>query len=541
MFLGYAGVAFLLLGLPLVLGSGRRYLGNGADARLFIWSLAWWPHAILHAENPFYSHAVWAPEGLNLAWTTSVPALALLFAPVTLVAGPVAAYNTASVLMPALAAWSAFALCRYLTRRLWPSVVGGFLFGFSTFVLYEEKQGHLNLDAVFVIPLVVLVLLRFLNGELGARGLILRLGPLLALELLISTEVVFTLTFGVSVALVLAFALARERRGRLRALVLPLLGSYLLAAALTAPFVYYLLTGFHRSAFWGRPQAGDLLNYVVPPDFALLAGSLGPRLAHGFSGMVLGEEVFVGLPALVIVALWAVRRTPARPVLLTGLGILLLAALGPHIHVYGSSVVPGPWTLVDHAPIFDNVLPDRLAIYLVLLAAVVVALWLARAGSSALAAVLAVLAVVSVLPDPVGQEWTTAYSAPAFVTDGSYRGCLDPGEIVLPLPASYNTPLLWQALADFRFRIAAGTTAPTAPAAYGQPDAAYITAGHHLGAADAERVRRFVAAQHVTSAVVEGNESSFFNGALDRVATGQSAGGVVVYHFTSTPPSCLPA
>ena len=84
--------------------------------------------------------------------------------------------------MPALAAWTAFLLCRYLTRSLWPSIVGGYLFGFSSYLLAQDGYGgHLNLGAVFLLPLIVLAILRYLDGRLDARGLVLRLAPLVRL------------------------------------------------------------------------------------------------------------------------------------------------------------------------------------------------------------------------------------------------------------------------------------------------------------------------------------------------------------------------
>ncbi len=106
-------------------------LGSGRDPEIFVWSFAWWQHALATGQNPFVSHAVYAPDGINLAWATSVPGLAIPFVPLTWLFGPVASYNVAALLLPAAAAWTAFLLCRYLTGALWPSLVGGYLFGFS--------------------------------------------------------------------------------------------------------------------------------------------------------------------------------------------------------------------------------------------------------------------------------------------------------------------------------------------------------------------------------------------------------------------------
>ena len=92
---GYVLVSFFYLAIPVISHPGRDLIGYGHDPDQFVWMLAWWPHAILDGANPFVTHAVWWPQGTNLAWDTSIPGLALLAAPVTLLGGPVLAYNAA--------------------------------------------------------------------------------------------------------------------------------------------------------------------------------------------------------------------------------------------------------------------------------------------------------------------------------------------------------------------------------------------------------------------------------------------------------------
>jgi len=86
--LAYLAVSFLYLGVPVVAHPQRDLIGYGVDPDLFVWMLAWWPHAILHGQNPIVTHAIWWPTGVNLAWTGSVPGLALLASPLTLSFGP---------------------------------------------------------------------------------------------------------------------------------------------------------------------------------------------------------------------------------------------------------------------------------------------------------------------------------------------------------------------------------------------------------------------------------------------------------------------
>ena len=163
----YLLVSFLFLGLPVAAHPERDVVGGlFTDPQIFVWSFAWWPHAILHGLNPIYTHQIWAPDGFNLAWATSVPGLAIAFAPLTLLFGPVLAYNVASILMPALAAWTAFLLCRRVTGgAAWPSLAGGYLFGFSTYILAAELT-HIFSAAVFLLPVAALLVLRFIDGDL---------------------------------------------------------------------------------------------------------------------------------------------------------------------------------------------------------------------------------------------------------------------------------------------------------------------------------------------------------------------------------------
>src|SRR5262249_51713588 len=111
---GYLLISFLYFGLPVAAHPGRSMIGSGADPDLFVWMFAWWPHALLHGLDPFRSSAIWVPGSYDLAWTTSVPGPAVLLAPLTLLSGPVFAFNVAAVLMPALAAWTAYLLCLHL-------------------------------------------------------------------------------------------------------------------------------------------------------------------------------------------------------------------------------------------------------------------------------------------------------------------------------------------------------------------------------------------------------------------------------------------
>ena len=134
-FVSYLTLSLLIFGRGLLANPAAAYLGRGPDALLNIWFVAWWPHAISHHLNPFLTTAIWAPSGVNIAWTTNFPLASCLLYPVTRLYGPIVSCNVAHLVGLPLAGWSAFVLCRYVVRRFWPAWVGGCLFAFSPYML----------------------------------------------------------------------------------------------------------------------------------------------------------------------------------------------------------------------------------------------------------------------------------------------------------------------------------------------------------------------------------------------------------------------
>jgi hypothetical protein len=538
----YTAAAFCFFGLRVALHPGSRLVGTGADPQIFVWSFAWWPHAIVHGENPIVTHAIWAPDGVNLAWTTTVPGLALLFSPLTAAIGAVASYNVAAVLMPALSAWTAFLLCRRLTARFWPSFVGGYLYGFSSYVIGQEL-GHLHASSVFLVPLVALVLLRYLDAELDGWGLVLRLGPLLALELLLSTELIFTLTLALAACLVLALVFVPARRRRLASSLAPIAGSFLLAGILTAPFDYYLLTGFHSEAFHPPSDfVADLANVVVPTKLVLAALGWAGSIARNFPANDSERGAHLGVPVIAVIFLyaWSKLRTGAGRFLVASFLVALLASLGATLTVNGHRSLPLPWEHIGYLPLFDNVLVVRLAVYTALAASVMVALWTASRGRGVLYWTLPALCMLAVVPNPASDGFASSFSVPRFFTDRADRRCLGRGENILPLPVTFDgNANLWQVKSGFRFTMAGGYVFSGPPKAFlAPPDVSSIATGNP---ADANALRTYIAQKHVTSVVVDKRERAVWAPALDQIARPMDVDGVLVYRVRGANRGCAPA
>lgn len=463
---GYVILSLGYFGWRLWPHPGRFLVGTSGteDPQKYVWWFEWWPHAILNWENPFYSHAVFAPTGIDLVWTTSVPALALVFSPLTLLFGPVVSYNVAAVLLPALSAWTAYLLLRYIQLSIASSLVGGYLYGFSSYVLAHQLAGHLNLTGIFLTPLVARAVLRHTRGEMTDRRLIASIGCLVAFQFYISTEVGITLTMMLWLALVLAFFVTRELRPKLIGLVFPLLAGFACAGVLAGPLIYYgVVVGSPPALIDPSAFSADLLNLVVPTPVTGWGGQSFIKLTQNFPGGINERDSYVGLPALLIVMLLLLRhrsrRSPGIRFLAWGFVVATLLSFGAALHFNGHRLFWLPWSLLTQVPIFNNITPSRLALYATLPLAMLVALWIDNTRGRVFRRpyVLPTLAVAALVPSLSTSAWDQHPERLAFFSDGFYKQCIARGETLLIFPfGNMGASMLWQAESQFWFNMTEG-------------------------------------------------------------------------------------
>ena len=94
--------------------------------------LRWIPTVLQHGGDPLFTTQMNAPEGVNLMWNSSIPAVALLMTPVTMAAGPVVAYNVALVLAIVTSGLAAWAAARRYVDGLVGPLVAGAVYAFSS-------------------------------------------------------------------------------------------------------------------------------------------------------------------------------------------------------------------------------------------------------------------------------------------------------------------------------------------------------------------------------------------------------------------------
>ncbi len=474
-FLFYSVLSFLFFGRGLVGHFSTCYVGRGPDSPQLIWYLAWWAYAIAHRINPFATKLLFAPVGASLAWATIVPLAAVAALPVTWSSGPVAAYNVLCLLAPALAGWSAFVLCRWVTHSYWPSIAGGWVFGFSSYIV-AALLTHLDVALVFPVPLAVWLVLRRLHDDIALGRFVTGLAILIAAQFLFFAEVAASATFAGAIAftLALAFTDADTRRG-LWELVQPIGAAYAIAAIIVSPYLYYMFAFGHSAGPVLDPTllGADLVSFLIPTAIHELGR---PVLLGAISSTYLATLAettsYLALPLIAIAILFARGRfrEPVGRILIELLLILCVLALGSRVVIAGHPTVAAPWTLLLKLPLLNKIVPIRMMAYAFLALAIIVAMWLAAEGvRPSRKWMLGAALVPFMLPNLSARFWKAPFDIPPFFSAGLYRQYLAPDEIVMALPNPiYGDGMRWQMATDMYFRLAGGYLgiSPLAPPEY---------------------------------------------------------------------------
>jgi hypothetical protein len=427
------------------------------------------------------------------------------------------------------------------------------VFGFSSYML-GHLSGQPQLTAVFLLPLVALLVARYVEGSISARGLVLWLGLVLGLQLYLALEVGFTLTVALACALVLAYLFMPAWRRRVARALPPIVGAYVVAAALASPILYYALTDLRKTGFQPPEHfVADLANLVVPTRVEAAGAGWAHSIVDRFPANNTERGAYLGIALVVLVVLyaWQQRRRTGGIFLVACLLLALYASLGPHLTIAGHELFPLPTVFgheamtlpglgKTHLALFNNILPIRFTVYLSLAAAVIAALWAERASEGA-ALALAALSVLLLVPNPVA--WRTTYSIPAFFTQARYRPCIPAGANVLPEPiGSGGDQMLWQVARDFRFRMAGGRLQTSPPSPFHHPAAtAQISVGYLPVRNQAQLLRAYTRRFDVSFGIVDARDARVWAPAFDRIAQRHPLGGVLLYPIGRSLPAECPA
>jgi hypothetical protein len=234
-------------------------------------------------------------------------------------------------------------------------------------------------------------------------------------------------------------------------------------------------------------RSTDPIGLVAPTSnqrFALRGAELGDVFVAGpiENGSYLGAPLLLAL----VIGVRVLRRRPL--VLYCGVmaGIALVLSMGSALHLdgYGTGI-PLPYAVLAHLPLLNGAIPSRWFCYVWLFAALLLALiadalysslvarpgGIHRRGAFAACTLLVVCVLVPLVP-----AWpypAAAATVPAWFTDGASSLPVGSTVVVYPLSTpSSSSAMVWQAMADMRFRMPGGYAVfatPTGATFHSQP------------------------------------------------------------------------
>ncbi|MER6594992.1 hypothetical protein ABT214_24725, partial [Micromonospora purpureochromogenes] len=321
------GLAFALLAGWLTQGlwpdpTGRVLALNPEDQTLYEWFLAVDSRAVL-GDFGLLTDRINSPDGVNLMTNTTVIALGVLLAPVTLLFGaPVTFALLAGVNLAGTAVAWYLLYTRTLRAHRLAAALGAGLCGFGPGMV-SQSNSHLHMTAQWLVPVIVWLVVRMLRAaDPGPASLAgpdrrrlvtsaLGLAAAVTAQVFIGEEVLFLTAVTL---LVMAVAYAMTDRELLRRALPGFAGGLMLAAGLSLLVLGYPLwfqfagpQGVADGMFSPHYFSADLRSWWTISPLSVVGSDSSARLTTGPAEY----NTFLGLPLLLVAAgcaLWLGRR-----------------------------------------------------------------------------------------------------------------------------------------------------------------------------------------------------------------------------------------
>jgi hypothetical protein len=452
-----------------------------ADNDLMAWFMRYAADAVAHGHLPaLVTAGLNAPRGFPLMWNNSVLFPAVVLAPVTLSAGPLASLTVLTTLGYAGSAAAMYWLLRRHGASVLAAGLGGAVFGFSPGMV-NAGAGHYGMQFAVLTPLMIEAAASIVTGRGNPLAAGVSLGLLAAAQLFTGEEM---LTDVAIAGLVLVAALAASRPRAVPARLGGTAAGLATAAAVALLVCAHALWTQFRGPLdvhgtpWHIEKHGNSLGAFVNPQAQLLfhTTSSADYAASHLAGTA--EYVaYLGPPLLILVALVTIRYWRDLRVRSAGVTWAVLEALSLGVN---GPLLPFHW--LQGLPLLGDTFPSRMSILADGAAAAALAFGLDLARSSvpptagrlrrAAPVVVALLAVLPLVPRPVAAipgakvpaGWDTVFTRLHLPPNASV--------LVVPLPQSQQgEAMLWQADTGQPAELVAGWF--LGPNASGNADDAY--------------------------------------------------------------------
>lgn len=347
-FLGFTA-GFALFTWPAALSFRTHYFCDDWDGLQHAWNLWWVKRAVVELGfTPFYTHDLYAPDGVTLFGHSLNLFNGLLGIPLSYALSPVAIYNTIVAFAFVSTAYGMFLLALRTGASCGGALFAGAAFSFSGYH-WAHATGHMNLISMEWIPIFLLSFIALLDRPGALRG---ALSALALLLVLMCDHYYFVFCLAIASVLLLD----RIRRSGAALGLARGLAAFAACTAATSGAWVFRLAWLHA--------VDPFLDTHDPREYSLdLYGLLLPGASWRFREATRGYwSSLPGLPAESSVALglalcfcavigWHYARRDAK-LGVWGLvaALFFLFALGPELQIGGLLTgLPLPWALLEAA------------------------------------------------------------------------------------------------------------------------------------------------------------------------------------------------
>jgi hypothetical protein len=363
-----------------------RFFADQGDGFQNVWNMWWVNFSVTHLHQlPWHTTYLHYPYGTSLVGQTLNPFNGFVAIILLKFLSLVQAYNTMVVFSFVFGGITAFWLCYFFTKKYVPSLIGGFIFTFSSYH-FAHAIGHMQLVSLEWIPLFILLWWQLLTKP-RYRTVV---GSAVVLLLVLLCDYYYFLYCVGAAVLILIFLWRRKELAdfKLRSNWRPWTVFLVLGAIILLPLPLKLLIDNHRDPLLGAHDARlfstDLFSMVITGGFWHFASITHWYWRH-VKAYIAESSVYFGISTLVLIAIafWKRNKIHTYAVFWLTLGLIfVICSMGPRLMAIGHSInrAPLPYALLEKIipPLKLSGDPDRFIVMAFLAASVLAAMVLAK-------------------------------------------------------------------------------------------------------------------------------------------------------------------
>ncbi|MFN5059206.1 MAG: hypothetical protein ACK5GU_04725 [Chloroflexota bacterium] len=327
-----------------------------------VWSLWWVADSIRHGRWPGFTQEMFYPGGVDLFWQTLMLANGIVMTPITLVFGPIVAFNTLTFLTFVVAAWSMALLADAMVKHRFGAWLAGALYTFAPFHVWLSYSGFVERLSIQYFPILLFALWKIGQSPRWWPAILAALAVLASFFSSLYYGL-FSITYVAVWSMVMTFVY-RQQRDQLVRLWQRVVAMGALVAAPVLPFaVQILLPGKLPPSQSGAVLLDDYLLRQV--DFsASLMTFVTPSIVHPLWGEAVVTwyrqyspthwPISIGF-VLVVMSIWGLRvwRTTTLPrwwLVMTA--VVIVFSMGPRVVWLTRDMgIPLPYDLLNNIPL----------------------------------------------------------------------------------------------------------------------------------------------------------------------------------------------